>query len=114
MDNVDRHDDESEFFRMLAELEASGSQPTIPPIPARKFHRPRLNLNGRKRGNILYMTRACRGLTQQQLAVAAGVSVRTINDIESYRSSPSVHTAMAIAQALGTQVEDIFTLRKSS
>jgi putative transcriptional regulator len=102
---------EDDIFKWGGLIETSETPPTQPPIPQRKPpSRPRLNLNGRKTGNILYMTRATRGLTQQGLANKVGVSVKTINDIENHRSAPSVYLSMTIAKVLDTTVENIFTL----
>ena len=50
--------------------------------------------------NIIEQKRKERGMTQQQLAAALGVSRQTIN--------PSILLAHAIARLFGTQIEDIF------
>lgn len=49
------------------------------------------------------------GLTQQQLADLAGLKQASISQLEwGRRTSPDVHTALAIASALGCTVEDIW------
>lgn len=77
--------------------------PVIKPLP-----RPRLH--GRKTGNVIYMTRIVKHMTQATLAAEAGVSRRAIIDIENQRKAPSVFLAIAIAEALEVKVEDIFKL----
>lgn len=92
-------------------VEISQSRPQIP--QRKPPSKPRLNLNGRKVGNILYMTRAVKGLTQQELADKVGVSVKTINAIENQRSAPTVYLAIGIARVLDTGVENIFILHET-
>ena len=50
------------------------------------------------------------GLTQQDLAVAAGVARQTVGGIESGAYAVSVHVALRIARALGCQVDELFWL----
>lgn len=54
--------------------------------------------------------RKARGLTQADLAVAVGVSRKTINTIENRVFVPSTVLALKIAQELGVSVHDIFEL----
>ena len=53
--------------------------------------------------------RHCRGMSQAQLADAVRTSRQTIRSIELERSTPSVNLALAIARALGSTVEDLFS-----
>jgi putative transcriptional regulator len=50
------------------------------------------------------------GMTQQELAARVGVSRQTIIAIESGRYNPSVALALKLAQALLTNVENLFSL----
>ena len=52
-----------------------------------------------------------RGLSQRELARAAGVTRQAVGAIESRRSQPSVGIALALARALGSSVEDVFGAR---
>ena len=56
------------------------------------------------------VARAGQGMTQQQLAEAAGVSRQTINAIESGKFVPSTVLALKMARIFGCKVEDIFQL----
>lgn len=50
------------------------------------------------------------GLTQRDLAMHSGVSVRTIREIENHKrliGSVTVNTAVRLARALGLTVEDL-------
>ena len=58
--------------------------------------------------NILEQKRKERGMTQQQLAAALGVSRQTIISLESGKYNPSILLAHAIARLFGAQIEDIF------
>ena len=49
-----------------------------------------------------------RGMTQQQLASALGVSRQTIISLEGGRYNPSILLAHSIAQLFGEKIEDIF------
>ena len=92
-------------------MSENDTKPLPPPIPKPK-PRPRPRWHGRKAGNILFMSRAIRAMTQAELANKVGVSRRTINAIENQHKSPSVYLAIALAEALGERVEDIFSLYK--
>lgn len=52
--------------------------------------------------------RRARGLSQAQLAHAAGVSRPEISAVETGRVAPSVTVALALARALGRSVEELF------
>ena len=54
------------------------------------------------------MLRAERGLTQEQLSAAIGVSRQAINALETERHDPSLDLAYRISAVLGLAVEDIF------
>ncbi|MDO9398421.1 MAG: helix-turn-helix transcriptional regulator [Herbiconiux sp.] len=56
-------------------------------------------------GNTLRAARREAGLSQAQLAELAGVSERTLRDIERGRSSVSLAAVLAVANALGLRVE---------
>jgi putative transcriptional regulator len=58
--------------------------------------------------NDVRRLRAGRGLTQQQLAAAMGVSRQTINAIETDRYTPSLPLAIALARFFATRVEEMF------
>ncbi len=52
--------------------------------------------------------RALRGLTQEDLAKAAGVSRQTINAIEQGNYNPSLSLCISICIALGVTLNDLF------
>lgn len=54
--------------------------------------------------------RADKGLTQAQLAEAAGVSRKTINTVENRVFVPSTTLALTLAQVLNVSVHDLFEL----
>lgn len=60
--------------------------------------------------NRIKVARAGQGMTQQQLAEAAGVSRQTINAIESGKFVPSTVLALKMARIFSCKVEDIFQL----
>lgn len=60
--------------------------------------------------NTIKVERAIKDITQQDLAVAIGVSRQTINSIESGRYVPSTLLALKIAEYFGKTVNDIFQL----
>lgn len=49
-----------------------------------------------------------RGLSQRALAAAAGITRQAVGAIESGRGQPGVASALALARALGTTVEELF------
>ena len=55
--------------------------------------------------------RAALGLTQEQLAAAAGVSRQSINSIERDRYVPSLQLALTFAKIFGCPTDEIFTLQ---
>lgn len=60
--------------------------------------------------NNLKHFRELKGLTQEELAKAVGVSRQTISSIESLGSKPNVQLALKIASVLDVDLEDIFYL----
>lgn len=62
--------------------------------------------------NTIRVERAIKGITQQDLAVAVGVSRQTINSIEAARYVPSTVLALKIARYFGKSVDDIFMLEE--
>lgn len=63
--------------------------------------------------NTIKVERAIKNITQQDLAMAIGVSRQTINSIESGRYVPSTLLALKIAAYFGKTVNDIFQLEDS-
>lgn len=63
--------------------------------------------------NRVREVRSDRGLTQQELADAVGVSRQSINSIEQGRYVPSLPLAMELARHFGLAVEDLFSLKES-
>jgi putative molybdopterin biosynthesis protein len=59
-------------------------------------------------GTALRLARQARGYSQQQLAGMAGVSRQAVSAVESGLSDPSLRAALALAQALGMTVEELF------
>lgn len=60
--------------------------------------------------NNLKQVRTRLGLSQQDLAVTAGVTRQTISGVEAGRYSPSATVALRLAEVLGCRVEDLFWL----
>nr|WP_236738794.1 substrate-binding domain-containing protein [Chroogloeocystis siderophila] len=64
--------------------------------------------------NNLKQVRLRLGMSQQDLAVIAGVSRQTIDGVESGQYAPSTTRALRLAKALGCQVEDLFWLEQDT
>lgn len=62
--------------------------------------------------NTIRVERAIKDITQQDLAVAVGVSRQTINSIEAARYVPSTVLALKIARYFEKTVDEIFTLEE--
>ena len=62
--------------------------------------------------NTIRIERAIKDITQQDLAVAVGVSRQTINSIEVARYVPSTVLALKIARYFEKTVDEIFTLEE--
>lgn len=60
--------------------------------------------------NNLEALRKSKGLTQEELSVAAEVSRKSINAIENGVYVPSTVLALKISKTLGCSVEDLFRL----
>ena len=58
--------------------------------------------------NRLEEIRKDRGIRQEELALALGVSRQTIGSLENGRYNPSILLAFKIARYFGTTIEDIF------
>ena len=58
--------------------------------------------------NRIEALRRERGIRQEDLAQALGVSRQTIISLENGKYNPSILLAHAIARLFGTQIEDIF------
>lgn len=61
--------------------------------------------------NTVNKLRTARNLTQEELAVKAGVSRQTIIAIERGNYTPSVLLALKIARIFKVPVDDIFSIR---
>lgn len=62
--------------------------------------------------NSVQTKRKAAQMTQEDLAIAIGVTRQTIISIEKGNYVPSVLLAMKIAQCFAAQVEDVFYLEK--
>jgi putative transcriptional regulator len=60
--------------------------------------------------NRIKELRTARGWTQEQLALAAGVSRQSINSIERNRYVPSLELALVFARLFTCSTEEIFQL----
>jgi putative transcriptional regulator len=58
--------------------------------------------------------RAARGLTQQELGAALGISRQAVIAIENEKFDPSLPVALKIASIFGEPVESIFTLESQA
>ncbi len=63
--------------------------------------------------NTIKVERARRNMTQQELAVLAGVSRQTINYIETQRYMPSAALVLKLSEIFGMTVNDLFILEES-
>ena len=66
----------------------------------------------RRLTNRLKQLRQDAGMTQQDLADAAGVTRQTVIAIEGEKYSPSLEVAFLIAEALDTGIDDVFQLQR--
>jgi putative molybdopterin biosynthesis protein len=64
--------------------------------------------HGSGNGIRLRQARHARGFSQQQLARMAAVSRQAVSAVESGLSDPSLRVALALTQALGMTVEELF------
>jgi putative transcriptional regulator len=58
--------------------------------------------------------RTAQGMTQEQLAEAAGVSRQSINSIERNRYVPSLELALIFARVFSCPTDDIFKLETNA
>jgi putative transcriptional regulator len=62
--------------------------------------------------NRLRVARAEKSLSQEQLALLAGVTRQTISSIETGQYNPSALLALTLARRLDKRVEDLFSLEE--
>lgn len=104
-------DDDEEELDWL--IDVSNKQEEKPPLPnPQPIHVDHWRRRWRL-GNSVYMTRAIKRISQQDLADAVGVSRQTIAAVEVGRHEPSIGLAMSIAKELGSPVESLFSLQPS-
>ena len=60
--------------------------------------------------NKIKVYRAMKNISQEELAVAIGVTRKTINTVETGKFIPSTVHALKIARYFGVPVEEIFVL----
>ena len=60
--------------------------------------------------NKIKVYRAMKNISQEELAVAIGVTRKTINTVETGKFIPSTVLALMIARYFGVPVEEIFVL----
>lgn len=60
----------------------------------------------------LKLVRTSKNITQSALATKCGISVRTLIRYENGEREPDVYTAIRLAEALGTTVEELFPLEE--
>ncbi len=70
--------------------------------------------NARNVRNRVRDLRLERGLTQEQLGQAVGLTRQSIIAIEKGRFTPSIHTALVLARELGTTVDGLFWLNDTN
>lgn len=56
----------------------------------------------------LKVARVAKGLTQQQLADAVGVTRQTVNAIEQGKYNPTISLCIALCRATGTTLDQLF------
>lgn len=62
--------------------------------------------------NTLRVQRAIKGITQEELAAAVGVTRKTINTIERAIYTPSTALALRLAKYFGVPVEELFQMNE--
>ncbi len=60
--------------------------------------------------NSIKVERAIKNVTQEELAIAVGVSRQTINAMEKGKYAPSTILALKIARYFNRRVDDVFEL----
>ena len=69
-------------------------------------------MSGFRLCNRLKVARAEKSLSQEQLAVLAGVTRQTISSIETGQYNPSALLALVLARRLDKRAEDLFFLEE--
>ncbi len=69
-------------------------------------------MSGFRLGNRLKVARAEKSLSQEQLALLAGVTRQTISSIETGQYNPSTLLTLVLARRLDKRVEDLFFLEE--
>ncbi|HEX9059405.1 MAG TPA: helix-turn-helix transcriptional regulator [Clostridia bacterium] len=64
--------------------------------------------NDKRLGKRIKRLRKAKGLTQEQLAEKAGISMKYVQFIENAHRIPALKTLYKIARVLGVKVEEIF------
>ena len=64
--------------------------------------------------NKIKVYRAMKNISQEELAVAIGVTRKTINTVETGKFIPSTVLALRIARYFGVPVEEIFVLNDAA
>lgn len=66
-----------------------------------------MNTNGEKEviGDIIQSRRKARKIAQEQLADIAGISARTLRDIEKGIANPELETLLKICNVLGMEIK---------
>lgn len=84
--------------------------PPVSPEPRAIRHDPIHKHDGWQFTNSLLLHRITKRISQQELADKVNVSRQTISRIEKFKQEPLASLAIAIAEALETNVESIFKL----
>ena len=63
--------------------------------------------------NKIKVYRAMKNISQEELAVAIGVTRKTINTVETGKFIPSTVLALRIARYFGVPVEEIFVMNSA-
>lgn len=64
--------------------------------------------------NNIELKRKEKGMTQQALAAAVGVSRQTIISLENGRYSPSIELAFRLARLFGASIEELFIFEEDN
>lgn len=67
-------------------------------------------MNEIKLKNTIRIQRAIKNITQEELAMAVGVTRKTINTIENGKFVPSTYLAIKMARYFGIPVEELFEI----
>lgn len=59
-------------------------------------------------GDVVKCTRGKKGLTQQEVADAAGIDVRTVLNIENYKGNPKLEVLFPLIRTLKIDSRDLF------